>query len=108
MLRMTFPATFMPRAGVVDRATALRLAFPLAVPYRLSSGDLVAFDPIVVELRDGDGRSGWGEALIVEGYTHETVEGSWCLAEALAQVLPGKGFAEAAALAQAWTGLTPG
>jgi L-alanine-DL-glutamate epimerase-like enolase superfamily enzyme len=64
---------------IVERVRVYQLEFPLLVPYRLSSGDLVAFDPIVVEVRDTDGREGWGEALIIPGYTPETVEQSWKL-----------------------------
>ncbi|HTO92474.1 MAG TPA: enolase C-terminal domain-like protein [Candidatus Sulfotelmatobacter sp.] len=62
---------------VIERVKVYQLEFPLLAPYRLSSGDLVLFDPIVVEVRDADGREGWGEALIVPGYTPESVDDAW-------------------------------
>src|SRR5512134_3812290 len=64
---------------IVERVKLYQLEFPLLTPYKLSSGDLIAFDPIVVEVRDADGREGWGEALIIPGYAPETVEQAWGL-----------------------------
>jgi L-alanine-DL-glutamate epimerase-like enolase superfamily enzyme len=64
---------------IVDRVTVHQLEMLLRVPYKLSSGPMTVFDPIVVELRGQDGEHGWGEALIVHGYTPETVEQTWAL-----------------------------
>jgi L-alanine-DL-glutamate epimerase-like enolase superfamily enzyme len=57
------------------RLSALRL--PLAKPYARSYRTDHFFDPLLVEIHDGDGRSGYGEAIINPGYTHETPEGAW-------------------------------
>ena len=53
---------------------------PLHTPYRLSDAVFRHFEPIVVEMWDGGGRYGFGEAVISEGYSHETLEGGlrWC------------------------------
>lgn len=60
---------------------ALHLQLPLIVPYRLAFGEQRQFDAILVGVRDRDGRSGWGEATILPGYTTETVEGGWLIAQ---------------------------
>lgn len=62
-----------------------RLEVPLAVPYKLAFGDVRAFDVILVELLDDNGRRGLGEATILEGYTNESVDGAWTRARALAE-----------------------
>ena len=63
----------------VDEVTLYRVKMPLDRPYPLSfnSVDMAAFDAIVAEVRDTDGRSGWGEVTILPVYTHETVESGW-------------------------------
>lgn len=63
----------------VDSVSVHYARFPLKTPYEVSSGALEAFDPIIVEVRGADGESGWGEVLIVPGYTSETLEGTWAL-----------------------------
>lgn len=68
----------VPEAGTtIDRVVLRYLNVPLVRPYVVSSRTIRAFDPIVVEIRDSDGRVGWGEALISPGYTDETREGAW-------------------------------
>ncbi|HQT63146.1 MAG: mandelate racemase [Acidocella sp. 20-57-95] len=60
---------------------AVHLQLPLIVPYRLAFGEQRQFDVILVGVRDRDGRSGWGEATILPGYTTETIEGGWLTAQ---------------------------
>lgn len=74
---------------VIERAFVRQVSFPLLTPYRLSSGDLSLFDPIILELVDAEGRCGWGECLIVPGYTDETVAASWAAALEISQRLVG-------------------
>jgi L-alanine-DL-glutamate epimerase-like enolase superfamily enzyme len=62
-----------------------RLRLPLRKPYRRSYRVDHTFDPLLVEVHDAAGRVGWGNAVIVPGYTHETPEESLRL---LAQILP--------------------
>jgi len=54
-----------------------RLRLPLRRPYHVSYRVYEAFEPILVEARDGDGRTGWGEGHISPGYSQETVDGGW-------------------------------
>jgi L-alanine-DL-glutamate epimerase-like enolase superfamily enzyme len=56
------------------------LQLPLTSPYRLAFGDVTRFDVILVGVRDGEGKGGWGEATILPGYTDETVQQGWTLA----------------------------
>lgn len=79
----------------LKKLTLRRLQLPLTVPYRLSLGALEAFDTILVEAEDGDGRIGIGEATLLTGYTDETIAGSWQLACELAQQIAGSDIAAA-------------
>ena len=74
----------------LDNLTLYRLKIPLGVPYKLAFGPVHAFDTILVQARDGDGRSGLGEATLLTGYTDETVDGSWRLACELAGNIAGQ------------------
>lgn len=56
------------------------LQLPLTVPYRLAFGEQKRFDTILVGVHDTNGRTGWGEATILPGYTDETVESAWTFA----------------------------
>lgn len=85
----------------IDYACVRQLHFPLGTPYKVSLLTLREFDPFVVEVRDADGRIGFGEALIVPGYTTETVEGTWRLCCTLAKRIAGRNAEEAAAIARA-------
>ncbi|MCY0855195.1 mandelate racemase/muconate lactonizing enzyme family protein [Cupriavidus sp. D39] len=106
---VTHTANFPWSAAVgIDCVTVHQLAFPLIAPYRLSSGDLRLFDPIVIEIRDSEGRCGWGEALIIPGYTHESIEGAWQVAATLAERIVGLRLDQAAALVTAWILPNPG
>ncbi len=68
----------------IERLALYRLRVPLTTPYRLSFGPLHAFDTVLVEARNADGRSGLGEATYLTGYTDETIDESWALAQRLA------------------------
>jgi len=54
-----------------------QIKLPLITPYRLSYRVYEDFDPIIVEARDADGRTGWGEGHISPGHTFESIEGGW-------------------------------
>ena len=85
----------------IAHASVRQVGVPLTVPYKLSLLTMREFDPFLVEVRDADGRSGFGEALIVPGYTSETVEGSWRLCCALAEAIAGRCLDDARAIARA-------
>ena len=71
-----------------------RLSLKLTIPYKVSLREFHSFDPIVVEMIDGDGRSGWGEADIQPGYSDETPDGGWSYCRAMAERLVGREPAE--------------
>lgn len=75
--------------------TLHRLKVPLRVPYKLSLGEIKAFDTLLAETRAHDGRVGVGEATLLTGYTHETVEQAWTLACGLAAKIVGGAVATA-------------
>lgn len=66
-----------------------RLRVPLTTPYRLAFGALHAFDTVLVEMRADSGGIGLGEATYLTGYTDETIEDSWTLAQRLAGAYAG-------------------
>ena len=85
---------------IVDQVSVRQVGLSLSTPYKLSLLTMHEFDPFLVEVRDAEGRSGFGEALIVPGYTSETVEGSWSLCCELAEAIAGRSVDEARAIAR--------
>lgn len=75
----------------IEHLTLYRLRVPLTTPYRLAFGVMHAFDTVLVEARADGGRSGLGEATYLTGYTDETIEDSWTLAQQLAGAYAGLG-----------------
>jgi L-alanine-DL-glutamate epimerase-like enolase superfamily enzyme len=67
-----------------------RLSLPLTIPYKVSLHEFHSFDPIVVEMIDEEGRSGWGEAEILAGYGDETPGGGWRYCRSMAERLVGR------------------
>jgi len=63
---------------------------PLIRPYVLSYRTYTEFEPIIVEVRDDDGRVGWGEGHISPGSSSETCEGGWAFCREHAQAIVGK------------------
>ncbi|MGI9384094.1 MAG: mandelate racemase/muconate lactonizing enzyme family protein [Methyloligellaceae bacterium] len=67
-----------------------RVDLPLTTPYRLSYRTFESFEPILVEVRDADGRKGLGEQQISPGSSAETREGGWAFAVALGEQIVGQ------------------
>lgn len=84
----------------IEQVIVRQVALPLSTPYKLSLLTMREFDPFLVEVWDDEGRTGFGEALIVPGYTSETVEGSWNLCCGLAEAVAGRGIEQAGAIAR--------
>jgi L-alanine-DL-glutamate epimerase-like enolase superfamily enzyme len=84
----------MKIAGIVLRVVRL----PLLRPYKLSYRTFTEFEPILVEMRSEDGRTGWGEGHISPGSSAETREGGWAFCRDYAQSLLGRDTAEAKAI----------
>ncbi len=76
-----------------------RLSLPLTVPYKLAFGPVTAFDTVIAEVIDNDGRSGFGEATILTGYTAETIDSCWQSMQMIAQKMVGGSFEAAKAVA---------
>src|SRR5882724_2369180 len=74
---------------------------PLIRPYVLSYRTFTEFEPIVVEVRDGDGRVGWGEGHISPGSSSETRDGGWTFCNEHAEKIAGKDTADAKAIIEA-------
>ena len=71
---------------------------PLVRPYVLSYRTFTEFEPIIVEVRDGDGRIGWGEGHISPGSSSETRDGGWAFCHEHAAAVIGKDSSEAKAI----------
>jgi L-alanine-DL-glutamate epimerase-like enolase superfamily enzyme len=76
--------------ALVEQLNLYRLEVPLTTPYKLAFGPVTAYDTLLVEARDGDGRIGLGEATLLTGYTDETVDGAWALMQRRAAAFPGR------------------
>jgi L-alanine-DL-glutamate epimerase-like enolase superfamily enzyme len=71
---------------------------PLVRPYVLSYRTFTEFEPIIVEVRDADGRVGWGEGHISPGSSRETRDGGWAFCYEHAAAVIGKDTNEAKAI----------
>src|SRR5689334_23251452 len=78
--------------------TLRTLRLPLIRPYVLSYRTFNEFEPIIVELRDADGRIGWGEGHISPGSSSETRQGGWAFCREHAAAVIGRTANEAKAL----------
>jgi len=61
----------------IAEITLYRVKMLLSVPYHVSYRVYNDFEPIIAEVRDTDGRIGWGEGHISPGHTFETIDGGW-------------------------------
>src|SRR5712671_4404824 len=77
------------------------LRLPLIRPYVLAYRTFTEFEPIIVEVRDGDGRTGWGEGHISPGSSRETREGGWAFCREHAAAVVGKDTSAAKAVISA-------
>lgn len=62
------------------------LRMPFTEPYPNAIATLTALETLLVIVTTDDGTVGFGEAAIVEGYTHETRQGGWDFCQHQAQV----------------------
>ena len=61
----------------INNITLWRLRVPLLRPYHLTGVILSDLDVLLAEVRDQDGRKGYGEAVIIPHYTTETTQDGW-------------------------------
>ena len=66
-----------------------KVSLPLIRPYVLSYRTFTEFEPIIIEVRDPDGRVGWGEGHISPGSSSETREGGWTFCRHYAAAIAG-------------------
>lgn len=88
----------------LQEITLRAVRLPLIRPYVLSYRTFTEFEPIIVEVRDTDGRVGWGEGHISPGSSRETREGGWEFCREHAAAVIGKDTAEAKAAIAAHAG----
>ena len=81
--------------------TLRTVRLPLIRPYVLSYRTFTEFEPIIVQVRDGDGRIGWGEGHISPGSSVETRDGGWAFCREHAAAVVGKDTREAKAIISA-------
>lgn len=74
----------------IEKLELFLLNVPLVKPYRLAFGDVKQFETLIVRLTAENGASGFGEATYLTGYSDETVDGGWRLAEQLAESVVGR------------------
>src|ERR1051325_4301712 len=88
----------------LDTLTLRTVRLPLIRPYVLSYRTFTEFEPIIVEVRDADGRIGWGEGHISPGSSRETREGGWAFCREYAAAVTGRDTREAKAIISANVG----
>jgi L-alanine-DL-glutamate epimerase-like enolase superfamily enzyme len=79
----------------IAEVTLWRAKLPLVSPYKVSRWEFHDFEPFIAELRADDGRLGWGEAVITDGYGHETMAEGWRVLERQAERTAGLPFEDA-------------
>lgn len=80
---------------MLERIAVYRVELPLIQPYRLAFGAVERYDTLIVEASASDGRSGFGEATVLTGYTEETIDDCWRVAREFARRLVGGTLAAA-------------
>jgi L-alanine-DL-glutamate epimerase-like enolase superfamily enzyme len=84
--------------------TLRTVRLPLIRPYVLSYRTFTEFEPIIVEVRDSDGRTGWGEGHISPGSSRETRDGGWAFCREHAAAVIGKDTRDAKSIISARAG----
>jgi L-alanine-DL-glutamate epimerase-like enolase superfamily enzyme len=72
----------------IEQLRFMQLNVPLEKPYTTANRVITSFQPFVVTARAG-GVDGFGESLVLKGYTKEDPEASWLAGEALAKRIVG-------------------
>lgn len=75
---------------IIPEVRLTRIKLPLITPYRLSYLTVEEFEPLLVEVRDTGGNSGWGEGHISRGSSAETPEGGWAFCHNIAATAVGQ------------------
>jgi L-alanine-DL-glutamate epimerase-like enolase superfamily enzyme len=73
----------------IDGISVHEVDLPFAHAYGGSANPLTSLTTVLIEVRDVEGRSGWGEAAVYSGYTVETLEEAKAYWERTAEALLG-------------------
>ncbi|MGI9353751.1 MAG: mandelate racemase/muconate lactonizing enzyme family protein, partial [Rhizobiaceae bacterium] len=79
----------------IERIELRQLNLDLIRPYKVSFNSFTAFQPLIAVVTDSEGRTGFGDAEITPGYSHETPEGGWQLISNLVDRIVGQSVEDA-------------
>ncbi len=91
----------------IHEITVRQVKLPLSKPYRVSFRTYTELEPLLIEMRDGDGATGWGEAYIPAGSTAETIHSGWTFCCEMSQACVGKETLEVRRLLDAQVNKAP-
>jgi L-alanine-DL-glutamate epimerase-like enolase superfamily enzyme len=91
----------------IDAITIWRLKVPLIRPYHLTGVVLSELDVLLAEARGPDGQAGCGEAVIIPGYTDESVDEGWTFCREQSEALIGLQAVDAEERLDAWRPTLP-
>ena len=83
---------------MIERIKVRQLALTPAIALNERLSDVKSFDIVLVELQLCSGVNGYGDALIVDGTTPETLEQAWMIVCTLADATTGASISDATAL----------
>ena len=83
---------------IIERLKVRQLALSPAISLSERLSDVKSFDVVLVELQLSSGDTGYGDALIVDGTTPETLEQAWMIVCTLADASIGAPVSDATAL----------
>ena len=83
---------------MIERIKVRQLALTPAIALNERLSDVKSFDIVLVELQLSSGVIGYGDALIVDGTTPETLEQAWMIVCTLADATTGASISDATAL----------
>ncbi|MEX2450619.1 MAG: enolase C-terminal domain-like protein [Rhodospirillales bacterium] len=79
----------------IQDVTIHKVSLPLHTPYAVAYHTYTEFEPVIVEVRDADGRVGWGESNISAGASKETPESGYAFSLEHAEKMVGMDTADA-------------
>ena len=85
----------MTESSTIERIKLRQLSLTPAITLPERLADCKAFDVVLVEVRLASGETGYGDALVVDGSTPETLEQAWLIVCTLAELSIGITTAEA-------------
>lgn len=81
--------------AMLSEVAVYRAKIPLNKPYKVSRWEFRHFEPFIASVRDDEGNIGWGEAVVTDGYGHETYAEGWRILNRQAEAIAGQSTAAA-------------